>query len=82
MMNSWVAPKSELAEVDVGDKGLLIAVHTDVTDTGRGNHTQHAVHQTETGTEDGHHGKLLACQRGHIRLAKGGLNMFGLPRRV
>ena len=56
---------------------LLVAVHTDVTDAGGGDHTQYAVHQTQTGTEDGDHHKLAARQGGRVHLADGSLDVLG-----
>ena len=66
-----------LAEVGMGLQRLLVAVHTDVADAGGGDHTQHAVHQTQTGTEDGNHHKLAARQRGRVHLADRGLDVLG-----
>ena len=39
-----------------------------------GHHPQHAVHQSQAGPEDGHHGKLLALEGGSDGGADGGLH--------
>ena len=45
--------------------------------TGGGNHSQHAVHQTQTGPENGDDYELAASQSGGVHLADGGLNVLG-----
>ena len=61
----------------MGLQGLLVPVHADVAHPGGGNHPQHAVHQAQARPEDGHHGELLALQRGGDGLADGGLHLLG-----
>ena len=71
-----------LAEVGVGFERLFIAVHADVAHTGGGHHAQHAVDQAETGAQDGDDNELLACERGGVHLADGGLDVLGGQREV
>ena len=65
------------AEIGMGLQSLLVPVHTDMAHTGGGNHSQHAVHQTQTGPEDGDDYELAAGQSGGVHLADGGLNVLG-----
>ena len=65
------------AEVRMGLQRFLVPVHTDMANTGGGNHPQHAVHQTQTGPENGDDYELAACQSGGVHLADGGLNVLG-----
>ena len=66
-----------LAEVGMRLQRLLVAVHADVPHTGGGNHAQHAVHKTQTGTEDGNDYEFAACQRGCVHLADGRFDVLG-----
>ena len=61
----------------MGLQRLLIPEHADVAHPGGGHHPQHAVHQAQARPEDGHHGELLALQRGGDGLADGGLHLLG-----
>ena len=61
----------------MGLQSLLVPVHTDMAHTGGGNHPQHAVHQTQTGPENGDDYELAAGQSGGVHLADGGLNVLG-----
>ena len=66
----------------MGLERLFIAVHADVAHTGGGHHAQHAVDQAETGAQDGDDNELLACERGGVHLADGGLDVLGGQREV
>ena len=71
-----------LAEVGMGLERFFIAVHTDVAHARGGDHAQHAVDQTETGTEDGDDHELAAGKGGGVHLADGRFNVLGGERKI
>ena len=71
-----------LAEVGMGLERFFIAVHADVAHARGGDHAQHAVDQTETGTEDGDDHELAAGKGGGVHLADGRFNVLGGERKI
>ena len=66
----------------MGLERFFIAVHADVAHARGGDHAQHAVDQTETGTEDGDDHELAAGKGGGVHLADGRFNVLGGERKI